>query len=87
MTIHLPKDLESSIRAEVLSGHFASEEDFVTAAVREYLRQHGTPQAETAVADRDPLLGLMSDHAELMDEIVEDAMRHREHQPWRVAGE
>jgi hypothetical protein len=26
----------------------------------------------------------MSDHAELMDEIVEDAMRHREQQPWRL---
>lgn len=44
MTIHLPKDLESSIRAEVLSGHFASEDDRVAAAVREYFRQHGTPQ-------------------------------------------
>ena len=36
----------------------------------------------------DPLLGSMQDHAELMDEIVEDAMRHREQQPWRLsAGE
>jgi len=29
MTIHLPEDLERSIRAEVLSGHFASEDDLV----------------------------------------------------------
>jgi hypothetical protein len=36
----------------------------------------------------DPLLGSMSDHAELMDQIVEDAMRHRELHPWRLtAGE
>ena len=36
----------------------------------------------------DPLLGSMSDHAELMDQIVEDVMRHREQQPWRLsAGE
>ena len=34
--------------------------------------------------DGDPLLGSMSDHAELMDQIVEDAMRNREHQPWRL---
>jgi hypothetical protein len=41
-----------------------------------------------AAAMPDPLLGLMSDHAELMDEIVEDAMRNRERQPWRLnAGE
>ena len=32
----------------------------------------------------DPLLGSMADHAELMDEIVEEAMRHREQQPWRL---
>jgi hypothetical protein len=30
-------------------------------------------------ADADPLLGSMSDHAELMDQIVEDAMRNRAH--------
>ena len=35
--------------------------------------------------DADPLLGSMSDHAELMDQIVEDAMRNREQQPWRLA--
>lgn len=39
MTITLPKDLESSIRAEVLSGHFASEGELVAAAVRAYLGQ------------------------------------------------
>jgi hypothetical protein len=33
----------------------------------------------------DPLLGSMKDHAELMDQIVEDAMRHREQQPWRLS--
>ncbi len=33
----------------------------------------------------DLLLGSMADHAELMDEIVEDAMRHREQQPWRLS--
>jgi hypothetical protein len=31
----------------------------------------------------DPLLGSMADHVELMDQIVEDAMRHRKQQPWR----
>jgi Arc/MetJ-type ribon-helix-helix transcriptional regulator len=88
MTIHLPKDLENSIRTEVLSGHFASEDDLVAAAVREYLQRHGTPKAASMEAAPDPLLGLMSDHVELMDQIVEDAMRNREQQPWRLpAGE
>jgi hypothetical protein len=40
------------------------------------------PGAVAAVTD--PLLGSMSDHAELMDQIVEDAMRYREQQPWRL---
>jgi Arc/MetJ-type ribon-helix-helix transcriptional regulator len=39
MTIHLPEDLASSIRAEVLGGGFDSEDDLVAAAVREYLRR------------------------------------------------
>lgn len=38
-----------------------------------------------ALLSTDPLLGSMSDHAELMDQIVEDAMRHREQQPWRLS--
>ena len=77
MTVDLPKDLESSVRAEVLRGHFASEQDMVAAAVREDFRNHGA-QAARAEDGPDPLLGLMGDHAELMDQIVEDAMRHRE---------
>jgi hypothetical protein len=32
----------------------------------------------------DPLLGSASDHPELIDQIVEEAMQHREHQPWRL---
>ena len=34
MTIHLPPDLENSIRAEVMSGHFASEAEMEAAAMR-----------------------------------------------------
>lgn len=37
MTITLPKDLEGSVRAEVLRGRFASENDLVAEAVRAYL--------------------------------------------------
>jgi Arc/MetJ-type ribon-helix-helix transcriptional regulator len=38
MTIRLPKELDSFIRGEVLSGHFASEDDAIAEAVR-LLRQ------------------------------------------------
>ncbi len=40
MRIHLPDELESSIRPLLLSGRFASEDDVVAEAVREYLRRH-----------------------------------------------
>ncbi len=40
MTIHLPQDLESSLRAEVSSGHFASLDDAMAEAVRLLLRDH-----------------------------------------------
>jgi Arc/MetJ-type ribon-helix-helix transcriptional regulator len=45
MTIHLPEDLESSIRAEVLSGHFASVDDAITEAVRSFLQRRHQTQA------------------------------------------
>ncbi len=44
MTIHLPEDLENSVRVAVLKGQFASEDDLVAAAVRAYLR----PQQDAA---------------------------------------
>src|SRR4051794_29913658 len=36
MTIHLPEDLERSIRAEVQSGHFASVDDAIAEAWRTF---------------------------------------------------
>jgi len=49
MTIHLPEDLANSIRTEVLRGHFASEDEVVAAAVRDYLRRkHGQTASQTA---------------------------------------
>ena len=91
MTIHLPPYIESSIQAAVNSGHFASMDEAMTKAATLLLQQLQQKQAQvkpSAEPSPDPLLGLMQDHAELMDEIVEDAMRHREQQPWRLnAGE
>jgi Arc/MetJ-type ribon-helix-helix transcriptional regulator len=46
MTIHLPEDLESSIRALVLRGRFASDDELIIEAVRVFLGQqpaHTTP--------------------------------------------
>ncbi len=86
MTIHLPADIESSIQAAVHNGHFASVDDALAEAWRAFHQDRRPPAAATggACPAADPLLGSASDHAELIDQIVEEAMRHREHQPWRL---
>jgi putative addiction module CopG family antidote len=91
MTINLPDDLERFIRAEVHSGHFTSQEEAIAEAVRLLKRQlsHAarTTPAAGQPASADPVLGAMRDAADDMDEIVAEAMRHREQQPWRLSGE
>lgn len=92
MTINPPEDLEGFLRAEVQSGHFASEEEAIAEAIR--LLRHQLSQAARLTPDagqpaaatpRDPVLGAMRDAAEEMDEIVAEAMRQREQQPWRLS--
>ena len=92
MTINLPDDLERFIRAEVHRGHFASEDDAIAEAVRLLRRQlsqgaRPTPAAGQSVSTSapDPVLGAMRDAADEMDEIVAEAMRHRDQQPWRLS--
>lgn len=43
MTIHLPDDLETSIRAEVASGHYASVDEAMAEAARLLLQQRRPP--------------------------------------------
>jgi Arc/MetJ-type ribon-helix-helix transcriptional regulator len=44
MTIELPKDVERSINAEVVSGHFASASDAVAEAWRDFIQQRARKQ-------------------------------------------
>jgi Arc/MetJ-type ribon-helix-helix transcriptional regulator len=89
MTIHLPSDLERSIQAAVASGRFSSIDAAMTEAARLLLRElsrNQPPVTSPANADEDtpdPILGLMRDDAELMDEIVADAYRRRREEKWR----
>jgi Arc/MetJ-type ribon-helix-helix transcriptional regulator len=83
MIIHLPKDAESSINAEVLRGQFASVDDAIAEAWRAFLRQQ--PLAEHPAGPGS--IGAMQDAALELDEAVDHAMNLRE-RPWRVpAGE
>jgi Arc/MetJ-type ribon-helix-helix transcriptional regulator len=83
MTIHLPKELETSLQAAVHGGHFASLDDAMAEAARLLLRdlKH---RPQPPAADDDPILGMWRDDAELIDQIVDDAMRNRREQPWRL---
>ena len=83
MTIQLPQQIEDSIKAAVHSGQFASMDKAMTEAARLLLRdlsRRPTPTSSPADAGDDtpdPLLGLMGDDADLMDEIVAEAYRRR----------
>jgi Arc/MetJ-type ribon-helix-helix transcriptional regulator len=86
MTIQLPHELESSIKAAVNSGQFASVDDAMATAVRLLLRElNGKPASRPAATetDADPVLGCMKDDAQLMDQIVADAFRRRGEETWR----
>jgi Arc/MetJ-type ribon-helix-helix transcriptional regulator len=89
MTIHVSKDVETTINAAVRSGQFASADEMVDKLVRDYARRRPVlpvPQptdAKDGEDTPDPFLGLMGDDAELMDEIVADAYRHRREDQWR----
>jgi Arc/MetJ-type ribon-helix-helix transcriptional regulator len=83
MTVQLPKDLESSVRAEVLNGHFASEDDLVVAAVRAYLRQR--PQEHvTAAPSSTGSIGAMHADADLLGEVTQLIMHSRETRTLRL---
>jgi Arc/MetJ-type ribon-helix-helix transcriptional regulator len=88
MTIHLPKELESSIEAVVNRGHFTSVDDAMAEAARLLLRnlKQSSPHTHAAVSGSpDPVLGsigALKEDAELLNEIVADAYRRRE-EPWR----
>ena len=76
MTINLPNDLENSVRAEVLSGHFTSEDEMVAAAVRDYLDckppSASTPQ--TPAEDDKPIWEIIEEENRSIPPEVWDAL-------------
>ncbi|MHB1556278.1 MAG: ribbon-helix-helix domain-containing protein [Isosphaeraceae bacterium] len=84
MTIQLPPYIESSLQAAVDSGRFASMDEAMTEAARLLLRElTRKPPPDAGEDTPDPILGLMRDDADLMDEIVADAYRRRREEKWR----
>ena len=89
MTIHLPYDLESSVQTAVHNGLFASVDDAMAKAARLLLQQIGQKPVEAKpdvpMTSPDPLLGAWCDDTDLLDEIVEHAMKNRQERPWRLS--
>ena len=85
MTIQLPTHLESSIRAAVHSGRFASVDDAIAEAVRLLLSElaRGQQTANDAANPGLGSIGAMRDAAYELDEIVADAYRKRRQETWR----
>lgn len=84
MTIHIPNELERSLQKAVTAGRFASLDEAMTEAASLLVKRLDQEQAGARLlpADDDdmppdPILGLMRDDAELMDEIVANAYRRR----------
>jgi Arc/MetJ-type ribon-helix-helix transcriptional regulator len=88
VTIHLPPHIESSIQAAVHSGRFGSLDEAMTEAASllvQWLNQEQAQPKPAVEPPSDPLLGAWRDDADLLDEIVEHAMKVREERPWRLA--
>lgn len=86
MTIHVPQEIENAINAAVQSGLFASPDDALAKAWHYFERQRMVAQTRQGrpLPEFDPILGSASDHAELLDQIVEEAMQRREQRPLRL---
>ena len=82
MTIHLPENLESPILAAVRSGRYTSLDDAMAEAAALLVQRLKQEQAQApqpaAQSPADPLLGAWREDADLLDEIVEHAMKVRE---------
>jgi hypothetical protein len=56
--------------------------------IQQLRRELESKQAASAAVphtDDDPILGMWRDDVELIDQIVDDAMRNRREQPWRLS--
>jgi Arc/MetJ-type ribon-helix-helix transcriptional regulator len=82
MTIHLPQDVERSINAEVMSGHFASADDAIAEEWRSYLEQRRqTPPGKATRQDElhrqmiaDGLLSQLPNAADDIDDEQEETV-------------
>jgi Arc/MetJ-type ribon-helix-helix transcriptional regulator len=88
MTIHLPEDLERFVQTEVSLGHFASEEEAITQAVRLLRQRRHELQAQAKPLTEDEWQRQLLQSGLLASIPVRPASgARREFQPVKIEGE
>ncbi len=86
MNILITEESRRFIKTQVLSGRYASEDEVVEAALCRMRKESPLPRPGGTL-DNDPLWGMFRDEPQVIDQIVQDAMRDRQTIPLRVATE
>ena len=86
MNVHISEEARRFIADEVASGRYPSEDAVIDAALRR-MHQQEQPSSSGHTLDTDPLWGMFRDEPELIDRIVQEAMRDRQTIPLRAAGD
>ncbi len=84
MHVQLSEESRRFIADQVASGRYPSEEAVVEDALA-HMRRHEQSAPAVTTLDQVPLWGLFRDEPELIDQIVQDAMRDRRTTPLRAA--
>jgi putative addiction module CopG family antidote len=83
VNIHISEESRRFVTGEVASGRYASEEAVVEDALRQ-MREQSPPPVTTNELENLPFWGMFRDEPELIDQIVEQAMRERLTTPLRA---
>jgi putative addiction module CopG family antidote len=74
------------LQTQIASGRYTLEDEVIEDALRRMRREETLPRAERTI-DNDPLWGMFRNEPEMIDQIVEDAMRDRQTIPLRVTAD
>jgi putative addiction module CopG family antidote len=86
MNILITEESRRFIKTQVSSGRYASEDEVVEDAIRR-MREEEPLLRSNGSLDNDPLWGMFRDEPQMIDQIVQDAMRDRQAIPLRVAAD
>jgi len=82
MNVQLSEESRRFIADQVAAGCYPSEEAVLEDALALMRRTERPPIGDQPV--KNPVQGMFSDAPQLLDEVVEEAMRIREERPWRL---